>query len=76
MNTPHRTAGAGLRALREVAGLTLDQVAAEASVSASYLSKVESGAKTATAKWIGHVSGAISRHLTSPPQSAQDRLTA
>lgn len=72
MTTTHRTAGAGIRALRELAGLTLDQLASQASVSASYLSKVEAGVKTPSPRWIGHVSGVVARHLTHTPQSIKD----
>lgn len=57
------TPGAALRALRTEAGLTLEQVAQEAGVSASHLSRVETGIKTANPVWIGAVAEAIARHL-------------
>lgn len=55
--------GAGIRTLRLMAGLTLDQVAQEASVSAAYLSRVETGQTAATPKWLGIVAGVIASHL-------------
>lgn len=48
-------AGESLRNLREWAGLTIDELATVASVSASYLSKVESGKREATPTWLGRV---------------------
>lgn len=57
------TTGAALRSLRTAAGLTQEQVAVEAGVSPTHLSRVESGTKTATTAWLGLVAGAIARHL-------------
>ena len=56
--------GRAIRALREAAGLTAADVAREAMVSESYLSKVETGQDTATPRWIGKVTGVIARHLS------------
>lgn len=58
------TPGAAIRVLRTAAGLTLEQVATEAGVSPSHLSRVETGAKTATPAWLGVVTEAIARHLS------------
>ena len=55
--------------LRTKAGLTLDQVAKEAGVSATHLSRVETGAKTATPAWIGAVTAAIAKNLKGEPAS-------
>lgn len=63
--------GKALRALRMKAGLTLDQVAREAGVSATHLSRVETGAKKATPAWLGAVTGAIAKALLSDPESEE-----
>ena len=63
-NTP-TTPGEAIRALRSEAGLTLEQVAQEAGVSASHISRVETGAKKASPAWLGVVAEAIARHLSS-----------
>lgn len=63
--TPN-TPGGALRVLRSAAGLTLEQVAQEAGVSHTHLSRVETGAKPASAEWIGAVAEAIARHLKVP----------
>ena len=55
--------GAALRLLRTSAGLTLEQVAREAGVSPTHLSRVETGAKRANPAYIGQVAEAIARHL-------------
>lgn len=57
------TPGGALRALRAAAGLTLEQVAQEAGVSHTHLSRVETGAKAASPEWIGAVAEAIAHHL-------------
>ena len=59
------TPGSSIRTLRAIAGLTLDQVAQEAGVSAAYLSRVETGKSKATPKWLGLVARVIARHLSS-----------
>lgn len=56
--------GRALRTLREVANLTADQVAREAQVSASYLSRVENGKAEATPQWIGMITATIAAHLS------------
>lgn len=58
-------AGKSIRRLRDLAGLTLDQVAADASVSVSYLSKVERGIEVASPEWIAE---------PAPPAPAPPRL--
>lgn len=55
--------GKAIRALREMASLTLDDVAKEAGVSAAYLSRVETGKASTSAKWLGLVSSVIASHL-------------
>lgn len=57
------TPGKALRVLRTEAGMTLDQVAEIAGVSATHLSRVETGAKTATPTWMGAVTEAIALSL-------------
>lgn len=57
--------GEGIRSLRVLADMTLDEVAQEAKVSAAYLSRVENGQAAATSKWLGLVAGVIARHLAS-----------
>ena len=57
------TPGAAIRVLRIAAGLTIEQVAREAGVSPTHLSRVETGTKPATNAYLGVVSEAISRHL-------------
>lgn len=56
-------AGKSLRHLRTLSGLTLDQVAESAAISASYLSKVESGQKVASPQWIAHVASVVTSLL-------------
>lgn len=56
--------GVSIRALRTLAGLTLDQVAHEAGVSAAHLSRVETGQVAATPRWLGVVAGVIADHLS------------
>lgn len=61
-----RTPGEALVYLRESAGMTLDEVAQSAGVSASYLSRVETGEKRATPGYIGIVTEVIAARLGSP----------
>lgn len=56
-------AGSSLRFLRELAGLTLAEVATAAQTSASYLSKVETGVEAATPTYIARVTGAIADEM-------------
>lgn len=58
------SAGTSIRALRQMANLTLDEVAKEAGVSASHLSRVETGEKHASPQWLGTVATVIARHLS------------
>ena len=55
--------GEGIRSLRVLAGMTLDEVAQEAGISAAYLSRVETGQATATPKWLGVVASVIATRL-------------
>lgn len=50
-----------LRLLREAAGLTVRALAAEAGVSPSYLSRVETGDVEPTDKWVRIITSAIGR---------------
>lgn len=63
MSITPTTPGEALKALRNSAGLTLEQVAQEAGVSATHLSRVETGARNASPAWIGAVAEAIAHHL-------------
>jgi len=51
--------GRALRALRVLAGLSLDQVSQRAGVSVSYLSRAENGLAQPTAAWFAIVYAAI-----------------
>ncbi len=57
--------GEAIRALRSIAGLTLQQVADGASTTVSYLSKVERGLFAPTAEYVGKVAGYISAAIMS-----------
>lgn len=63
MRVTPTTPGQALRALRNAAGLTQDQVASEAGVSSTHLSRVENDERRANPVWIGAVAEAIARHL-------------
>lgn len=60
-NPPH---GAALRALRQTAGMTLQQVSEAAGVSLSYLSRAETNDVSPTAGWWHLVAVAIGEHLS------------
>ncbi|WP_416347645.1 helix-turn-helix domain-containing protein [Cryobacterium sp. 10I1] len=60
------TPSEGIRALRNLAGLTLDQVAERAGTSAAYLSRVERGERRMTPKMIGRVTTVIAAQLSLP----------
>lgn len=63
---PDSTApGRSLRVLREMAGMTLDQVADEAGVSPTHLSRVETGKAIPTPKWVGTVAEVLAANLRS-----------
>lgn len=55
--------GESVRVLRNLAGLTLDQVAELAGTSASYLSRVETGVETASKLYLGRVTSVIADHM-------------
>lgn len=63
MSITPTTPGEALRALRNSAGMTLEEVAASAGVSATHLSRVENGVRKATPAWIGAVTEAIAAKL-------------
>lgn len=52
MQTTTTATGTALRTLRQAAGLTLQQVAAGAGVSISYLSRVENGLTAPRPQWV------------------------
>ncbi|MGR6579307.1 helix-turn-helix domain-containing protein [Rhodococcus qingshengii] len=52
--------GQALRHLRDISGLTLDQVAELAEVSPTYLSRVETGRCRPSLKWTAGVTRALS----------------
>lgn len=64
MTTKASTTGQALRRLREVAGLTLDQVADRADISAAYLSRVETGKCRPSVQWTAVVTKALSAGMT------------
>jgi predicted transcriptional regulator len=55
--------GTALRVLREAAGLTVRDVAALAGVSTGHLSRVETGMRQPSSKWVHAVVSAIGKHL-------------
>lgn len=64
--------GTALKTLRGVAEMTLDDVAAAAGVSVSYLSRAERGLVTPTPGWVSVVAQSIGERLES--QSLQRGL--
>lgn len=54
--------GVALRLLREAADMTIRELAAEAGVSGSYLSRAETGQVTPSAKWVHLIASAVGRH--------------
>lgn len=63
----HQTVSAGesIRALRQLAGMTLIEVAAAADTSIAYLSKVETGKFVPTKQYVAQVTTAIADRLRS-----------
>lgn len=55
--------GGALKALRNAAGMTLEQVSDAAGVSLSYLSRAENDQVTPTAGWVQLVAVAIGNHI-------------
>lgn len=55
--------GAALRAVRKAAGMTLSDVALQAGISAPYLSNVENGNASPSAKWVHMVIEVIGNKL-------------
>lgn len=64
MQTTLATAGSSIRTLRTMAGMTLDEVADAAGVSAAYLSRVETGRSRAKPTWISTVVSVIAERLS------------
>lgn len=62
--------GPALKALRHAAGLTLEEVAEQAGVSLSYLSRAENNKVTPTAGWVQLVTVAIGDHLAGAMREA------
>lgn len=67
MNTQTTNPAANLRILREYAGLTLSQVAEAAGTSESWLSKIETGKKSASTMFIRRVAGVIADSMADRP---------
>jgi len=63
MTSPDQAPGESLRALRKFAGLTLEQLAANAGTSIAYLSKVETGKFTPTRGYVQQVTAAIAESM-------------
>lgn len=55
--------GAGIRLLREEAGLTVNELASRMGASASYVSRVERGTARASNVWLSNAASAIAAHL-------------
>lgn len=65
MNRQTVTAGESIRALRQLAGMTLIEVASAADTSIAYLSKVETGKFIPTKQYVAQVTTAIADRLRS-----------
>ncbi len=65
MNRQTVTAGESIRALRQLAGMTLEDVSAAADTSIAYLSKVETGKFVPTKQYVAQVTAAIADRLRS-----------
>lgn len=63
MTQQTNTTGTSLRNLRRLAGLTLEDVAAQADTSVSYLSKVETGRYEPTRVYVAKVTAIIADTL-------------
>lgn len=59
------TAGESIRALRQLAGMTLEEVSVAADTSIAYLSKVETGKYVPTKQYVAQVTTAIADRLRS-----------
>lgn len=59
------TAGESIRALRRLAGMTLEEVSVAADTSIAYLSKVETGKFIPTKQYVAQVTTAIADRLRS-----------
>lgn len=66
-NEAARAAGQSIRAVRELAGLTLAQTATLTNRSAGYLSQVETGsAANVSEKYVANVIGALAQYIAQP----------
>lgn len=63
MATQTPQVGQSLKALRQLAGLTLEQVSNRADTAPAYLSKVENGKLVPNNVYVARVSMAIAEHL-------------
>lgn len=72
-NPPH---GEALRALRQAAGMTLQQVSDTAGVSLSYLSRAETNEVNPTAGWWQLVAIAIGEHLSASKATAEHKAAS
>ncbi len=67
-NEAARAAGQSIRAVRELAGLTIAQAAELVGGSAGYLSQVETGtAKNVSEKYVANTMSALSNHIARIP---------
>lgn len=57
------SAGASLRYLRKLAGLTLEETASIADTSVAYLSKVETGRLIPTRGYVAQIAGALADRM-------------
>lgn len=66
-NQAARAAGQSIRAVRELAGLTLAEAAVLTGRSAGYLSQVENGkAENVSEKYVANTIGALSAYIANP----------
>ncbi|MBF4549704.1 helix-turn-helix domain-containing protein [Pseudoclavibacter sp. VKM Ac-2888] len=71
-NEAVRAAGQSIRAVRELAGLTLAQAAQLTGRAPGYLSQVETGkADNVTARYVANTMGALSAYIARPVEPAQ-----
>lgn len=72
MSNQANPSGQAMRTLRQIAGLTLDNVAELADTAPAYLSKVERGVLTPTRGYVATVTSAITTYMLA---DATRRLT-
>lgn len=72
-NEAARAAGQSIRAVRELAGLTLTEAAALTGRSVGYLSQVETGkAANVSEKYVANTIGALSAFIANPVRGVTD----